>query len=83
MQEDTANLYQFLYHVIPVVSFRGFVLVEIIFADFIDAKLVSTHKNGKTSFYMLIIRSFFLTFHQLCGFVVQSESAKSADIFRS
>ena len=29
------------------------------FADFTDAKLVSTHKNGKTSFYMSIIKSFF------------------------
>ena len=51
-------------------------------ADFTDAKLVSTHKNGKTAFCILIIRSF-LTFRQLCGFVVQSEPAKSAEIFRS
>ena len=52
MQVDTANRYQFLYHVILVVS------LGIFFADFTDAKLVTTHKNGKTSFYTLIIRSF-------------------------
>ena len=48
-------------------------------ADFIDAKLVSTHKIGKT-FYMLLIRSF-LTFHPLWGFVVQSKPAKAAEMF--
>ena len=48
-------------------------------ADFIDAKLVSTHKIGKT-FYMLLIRSF-LTFHPLWGFVVQRKPAKAAEMF--
>ena len=76
MQQDTANFYQFLYHVILVVSFRRYV-----FAEFTDGKLVSTHKNDKT-FYMLIIRVF-LIFRQPADFVVQRESAKSGEIFRS
>ena len=54
----------------------------IFFVDISDAKLVSSYKNGKTWFYMLIIRSFW-AFRQLRGFVAQSESAKSAEIFRS
>ena len=52
------------------------------FADFTDAELVSTHKNGKKNIYMLIIRSL-LTFRQLHRFVVQRKSAKSGKIFKS
>ena len=44
MQVDTANRYQFLYHVILVVS------LGIFFADFTDAKLVTTHKMVKHPF---------------------------------
>ena len=66
----------------PCCYFQKICIGSFFFADFTDAKLVSIHKNGKTPFYTLIIKSF-LTFRQLRRFVLQSESAKSAEISKS
>ena len=68
MQEDIANLYEFLYHVTTVVTFQVKSCPESFFSDFVDWKLVLILIKSNQPFCLLIMRSFlnFLLILRIC-----------------
>ena len=82
MQQELSDLYEFLYHVTPVFIFQ--------IKSWSDSTLCCSVHWDLVSTLLKIIQTFiwqlwkvFSTFRWFCRFVVQSESAESAKIFRS
>ena len=80
--QQLINLYQYLYHITPVVIFQVKSWSDSTFCCFVHWELVSALLKIIQPFIWYYCKVF-STFCWFCRFVVQSESAELAEIFKS